>query len=77
MVYAAYMEALGDEPDYEDVLAQMTIEWTDNVINQLQYQADEEAGHVTQLGQEIKQKHTKESQTFKISPLTQLSCDLM
>lgn len=40
--------------DLNDPLADMTMEWTDTVIKQMQLMADEEAGHVTQLGSLIK-----------------------
>ena len=43
------------------------IEWTDEVIHQLQAQADLMAGHVTQLGQELKQVGKKKGNGYEIS----------
>lgn len=53
--------------DYDNAIAQMTVEWTESVIHQLQQQADEFAGHVTQLGQEITQQGKETKQGFQIT----------
>ena len=53
--------------DFDDPIAEMTIEWTDEVIHQLQAQADLMAGHVTQLGQELKQVGKKKGNGYEIS----------